>query len=136
MVSRVFVSHSSKDTWVAQQLGRRIQETGASTFLDEANIDHGDDFDEMIVQAAKDCSELVILMTPWSVKRPYIWIEMGLFRRDQKRIVGILHGLEVGDVSADEQIPKLLKKLDFVGINEVETYLDQLRRRVQEAESK
>ena len=134
MSLKVFISHSSVDTWTARQLAHRIHEAGASTFLDEADIEHGDDFDERIVDAAKEASELVVLLTPWSAKRPYIWIEIGLFRRDGKRIVGVLYGLEVEKVSDDQNIPRLLQKLDLVEINEVESYFDQLARRVRARE--
>ncbi len=46
---RVFISHSSVDTWVARQIARYIEECGASTFLDEADIEYGDDFEERIL---------------------------------------------------------------------------------------
>ena len=72
----------------------------------------------------------MVLLTPWSVSRPYIWLEIGLFRHDRKRIVAILYGLEPEDVSTDKNIPVLLKKLDLVQINEVQSYFDQLAHRV------
>ena len=134
MTSKVFISHSSIDTWVARQLARHIHDSGAATFLDEADIEHGDDFEEKIVEAAKECAELVILLTPWSATRPYVWLEIGLFRYDGKRIVAILHGLDVDDVSTDNKIPVLLKKLDIVQINDVQSYFEQLARRVRAGE--
>ena len=39
----VFVSHSSIDTWVAKQIAKGIEEAGASTFLDESNVNVGED---------------------------------------------------------------------------------------------
>ncbi len=42
----VFVSHSSRDTWVAKQIAREIGQAGAETFLDAASIEVGDDFIE------------------------------------------------------------------------------------------
>ena len=71
---QVFISHSSIDTWVAQQLARYVQESGASTFLDEADIEYGDDFEDRILEAAQASEELLVLLTPWATKRPYIWL--------------------------------------------------------------
>lgn len=130
MKPKVFISHSSRDTWVATQIATHVRLTGAATFLDEADIEHGDDFDDEIVKASKLCTELLLLLTPWSVERPYIWLEIGFFRHDNKRIVGVLHGLKVEDISGDARVPVLLKKIDLVDINELESYFTQLDRRV------
>lgn len=73
---------------------------------------------------------MLLLLTPWSVARPYIWLEIGFFRYDNKRIVGVLHGLKPEDISGDPRIPVLLKKIDLVDINEIESYFYQLDRRV------
>ena len=60
----VFVSHSSIDTWVAKQIAKGIEAAGASTFLDEANVNVGEDFEEKILSALNDASELLVLLTP------------------------------------------------------------------------
>jgi TIR domain len=73
----VFVSHSSVDTWIALQLRAHIEAAGASTFLDEADIEHGDNFAERILEATDTSDELLLLLTPWSVKRTWNWIEVG-----------------------------------------------------------
>lgn len=70
VIPRVFISHSSKDTWVAKQIAQHISECGASSFLDEADIDHGDDFEERILHAAHGSQELLVLLTPWATTRP------------------------------------------------------------------
>ena len=127
---RVFISHSSRDTWVARQIASRIVGCGGTTFLDEADIQYGDNFDREIIDAAKACDELLVLLTPWATNRPYIWIEIGLFLGDGKRIVGVLHGLEKKDISTDERIPVLLKGIDMVEINKLDDYFSQLSARI------
>ncbi len=47
----VFISHSSRDTWVAKQLAREISNLGAIPFLDEDEIDVGADFEEDILSS-------------------------------------------------------------------------------------
>jgi hypothetical protein len=124
---RVFISHSSIDTWVAKQIASHIAACGASSFLDEAEIEHGDDFETKILNAANECSELLVLLTPWSIARPYIWLEMGVFWGNRKRIVGVLHGLAVKELSSDERIPILLKKTDLLTLNDIDSYFSQLK---------
>lgn len=127
---QVFVSHSSIDNWVAKQIAFHVEQCGAKTFLDAEDIDHGDDFDETIVDAADKSDELLVLITPWSKDRSYVWMEIGMFRGKKKRIVGVLHGLNPNDISTDEKIPDVLEKIDLVNLNEIDSYFEQLRRRV------
>ncbi len=127
---QVFISHSSIDTWIAKQLAAHVKQCGASYFLDEADVEHGDDFDDVLATAAESSDELLLLLTPWAKERPYIWIEVGMFRARAKRIVGVLHGISTVDISTDERIPALLKKLDLVDINKIDSYFVQLARRV------
>jgi len=126
---QVFVSHSSIDAWVAKQLSRHLEGCGAETFLDVNDIEHGDDFDEAIVNAAERSMELVVLLTPWSKDRHYVWMEIGMFRGARKRVVGLLHGVKPSDIATDERIPVVLKKIDLVNLNDVDSYLAQLKRR-------
>lgn len=103
---------------------------GADTFLDETDIDHGDDFEEAILKAEESSTELLVLLTPWALERIYIWLEIGFFRRSGKRIVGVLHGITPYEIATDERVVVFLKKIDLVDINSIETYFEQLRRRV------
>ncbi len=128
---KVFISHSSADTWVARQIAAHIQKVGALTFLDAADIEHGDDFDEKILGAAHTSDELLILLTPWAIQRPYIWQEIGAFWFQRKRIVGVLNGLTAKELSAREEIPISLKRSDLVDINKIDSYFEQLKRRVE-----
>lgn len=132
---KVFISHSSKDTWVARQIAHHISTCGAGTFLDESDVEYGDDFESRILAAADSSTELLVLLTPWATTRPYIWIEIGLFLRDRKRIVGVLHGLTAKEISTDERIPAFLKRIDLVEINQLDGYFDQLKKRVVEREN-
>jgi hypothetical protein len=129
MALKVFISHSSRDLWVAQQIAAELQRCGADTFLDEADIAHGDDFDDEIMRAEEQCHELLVLLTPWSLKRNYIWLEIGYFRKSRKRIVMVLYGLTADDIAKDADMPNVAKRLDMVDLNAFHTYLAQLRKR-------
>jgi hypothetical protein len=89
----VFVSHSGTDTWVARQISREIGECGAVPILDEAEIDVGADFEDDILTFLEKADELVVLITPWALERPYVWAELGAAWGRRIPIVGLLHRL-------------------------------------------
>ncbi len=126
----MFISHSSKDTWVARQIAQHLENIGATTFLDVADVEYGDDFEEKILEAARDSEELLVLLTPWSVQRPYIWLEIGALWAQGKRIVGVLHGLTVNELVTQNGTPALLKRIDLVDINQIDRYFKQLKGRI------
>jgi TIR domain len=126
----VFISHAAADLWVARQLSGHIQRCGASTFLDEADVEYGDDFEERILAAVRSCQELIVLLTPWSIKRPYIWLEIGAIWGQGKRIVGVLYGLTPNELVGQEGTPALLKRIDLVELNRIDLYFDQLKGRI------
>ena len=132
-VFQVFISHSSVDTWVARQIARSVEERGATYFLDEADMEYGDDFEDKILAAVRASQELLVLLTPWAIKRPYIWLEIGAVWGQGQRIVGVLYGLGVKELMTDEGTPALLKRITLVEINRLDEYFDQLAARVEKA---
>jgi hypothetical protein len=129
---RIFVSHASSDSWVARQLEAHIRGCGADTFLDCEHIDHGDDFEEKIIEAAGNCTELLVLFTPTARDRKYVWLEIGMFLGARKRIVAALYGVRKEDIATDQMTPVALKRIDSVELNEIDSYLIQLQRRVED----
>jgi TIR domain len=126
----VFVSHSSADTWVAKQIAREIRRCGATPFLDEADIDVGSEFEDDILAFLNQAEELVVLLTPWALDRPYVWAELGAAWGRGIPMVVLLHGLTAGEFQSRPGIPIFLKKRDLISLNDVETYLAQLRQRM------
>lgn len=130
---RVFISHASEDRWVAEQLARHARESGARTFLDAADVDDGDDFEERIREAAEDCSEMLVLMTPWALARSrYIWLEIGAFWIQRKRIVALLHGVTTDEILKDRNLPIKLKRTHLRRLNDARGYFERLKRRIEE----
>ncbi len=125
----VFVSHSGADTWVAKQIAREISGCGAKPFLDEAELDVGADFEEDILAFLARADELVVLLTPWALERPYVWAELGAAWGRRIPIIGVLHGISVGELQARPGVPVFLKKRDLLPLNDIDTYLAQLRSR-------
>ena len=127
----VFISHSGVDTWVAQQISREVGLSGARCFLDEADIAVGEDFEERILAAIWRSNELLVLLTPWALTRPYVWLEIGAAWARRIPIVGILYGITPSEIQSNSGVPVLLKSRDLIDINEIGTYFDQLKQRVE-----
>jgi hypothetical protein len=128
----VFISHSGEDTWVARQIAREVESRGAQPFLDEANIDVGADFEEDIRAFLDKADELLALMTPWSLQRPWVWAEVGAAWLRGIPIVVVLHGVSVNELQAMSSVPVFLKKRDMIRLNDIGQYLEQLSARVAE----
>jgi hypothetical protein len=91
---------------VANKLAQSIEEKGAETFLDEANIAIGDDFEDRILDALDQSKELIVYFTPWSLTRPYVWTEVGAAWGKRMHIVGILHGITPEELNSRAGIAK------------------------------
>ena len=126
----VFVSHSAMDTWIARQIARGIGRCGAKAFLDEAEIDVGVDFEEEILDFLEKADELVVLMTPWALERPYVWAELGAAWSRRIPIIILLLGMTPGEFQSKPGIPVFLKKRNLVDLNGIEEYFAELRKRV------
>lgn len=126
----VFISHAGTDTWVAKQIAEKIEACGANTFLDEAHIDIGEDFEERILQALDQANELLVLLTPWSLNRPYVWAEIGAAWGKRTPIIGILHGLIPEQLHAQVGVPLLIKRRNLIDINHLDDYFSQLRKHI------
>ena len=126
----IFISHSSADTWVAKQIAREIEARGGTPFLDEAQIDAGDDFEEDILRFLEQAHELVVLLTPWALDRPYVWAEIGAAWGRRIPIVALLLGITPTELQTRPGVPVLLKKRDLLQLNDIDVYLKQLAVRI------
>lgn len=122
----VFVSHSGEDTWVAKQIAKAIESNGGTPFLDEADVEVGAEFEEDIRGFLDKADELLVLFTPWSLKRPYVWAEIGAAWIRRIPIVVVLYGLTQYDFQAQPNAPIFLKKRDMIRLNDIENYFHQL----------
>jgi hypothetical protein len=123
----VFISHSGRDTWVAKQIAREVKACGAQPFLDEADIDVGTEFEDLIQASLSKADELLVLITPWALDRPYIWAEIGAAWGRGIPMVAILHGLDAETLQSRPGTPVLLKKRNLIELNDIDLYFKQLR---------
>ncbi|MBU4273281.1 MAG: toll/interleukin-1 receptor domain-containing protein [Planctomycetes bacterium] len=123
----VFVSHATADKWIAKTLCEKIEAVGAVTFRDDRDIAGGDDIPEQIRQHIIRSNEMVVLMTPESVNRQWVLVEVGVAwgRRQNARIIAILCHVKV------DNIPNIIRSKKAVPINSFDEYLKELRQRVE-----
>jgi hypothetical protein len=123
---RVFLSHATADKWIARALCEKIEETGADTFRDDRDIKSGDDIPDEIRREIIRSQELVILLSPDSVNRPWVLLEAGAFwgRRSNARIVAVLCHVEL------DTIPDMIKTKKAISINQFDEYLRELTGRL------
>ena len=126
----MFVSHATADKWLATVLCEKIEETGARTFRDDRDIAGGDNIPEAIRQHIARCDEMVVLLTPESVSRPWVLLEVGAAwgRRRHSRITAVLCHVTV------DSIPDMIESKKAVLINQFDEYLSELKQRVSGSE--
>ena len=121
---------AAKTQGLRSRLLERFPSAGATPFLDEADVEVGEDFEEEIRQSLERADELVVLLTPWALERPYVWAEIGAAWLRRIPVVGILYGVAATELQARPGIPVFLKRRDFVDINSIDAYFQQLMGRV------
>ena len=125
---QVFVSHATADKWLATTVCEKIEATHATTFRDDRDIRGGDEIPEEIRAQIKQSRELVVLLTPESVDRPWVLLEVGAAWgcRKNYRIVPVICHVTV------DAIPDIIKGKKAYHLNEFDQYLKELEKRVEQ----
>ena len=135
MFRKVFISHAGEDTWIASQIADRCEKLGATTFLDEKQIAIGADFEADILAALKTSQEFLLLATPWSLEREYVWLELGGAWRGELYIVALLLGVTATKIQSKTRVPSILKKRNLIALNSIDRYFAELAERIKNSTS-
>lgn len=112
-------------------MARRITEdAGAEPFIDIFDIEKGDRIEQKILFELPRCDELVVLLTPWSVRRNWVWTEVGGAWSLGKRVVGIFYGLATADIEKEHGGMAALAPTNCLGLDEFDHYISELKARV------
>lgn len=122
---QVFVSHATADKWLARTLCEKIEAAGATTFRDDRDIDGGDDIPDRIRTEIKRSRELVVLLTPNSVNRPWVLLEVGAAWGWSKsiRITPILCHVDV------DPVPGMIKSKKAINLNDCDDLFNEIKKR-------
>jgi hypothetical protein len=128
---KIFISHGSRDIWIASQISKEIRLLGASAFLDETNIPKGCvDFKSIIRHEISMSREFVALFTPWSSMRSWVWIEIGAAWEREIPILAVFCGMHVNDLDKAGQGKAILEDVNVIDINDFDKYLGELSARI------
>lgn len=126
---RIFISHGSHDTWIARQMERCIRECGAETFLDVYDLKTGDEWKRALFREIGRADEMVVLVTPFSEDRAWLWTEIGAAMMDDKPVRPILFGLSMRDLHRRRNAGPL-SDMQVRDLNQFDTYLVELKGRI------
>lgn len=123
---QVFVSHATADKWIARTICEKLETVGATTFRDDRDINGGDDIPDEIRRQIKRSKEMLVLMTPKSVDRPWVLLEVGAAWGSSKdfRITVVRYHVEV------DAIPGMLKFKKAISLDDLDNYFDEVSQRV------
>src|SRR5262245_43205966 len=127
---RVFVSHGSDDTYIVHRhLQQDIEKSGALVFVDAGALQYGDDFRNIILEELGRCDELLVLLTPSSIRRPWVLAEIGAAVIRGKRVVAVRYGPSEKRLQ-ELGILSLLGNHSLLVLDRFDDYVNQLTLRV------
>src|ERR1041385_7667216 len=120
---KVFLSHSSKDKWIARRIADDLDKIGVTSFLDEKDITTGESIDESIRVHLGGSNDFLLLLSPASIASHWVLIELGGALALKKRVIPILVYVGVNDV------PKAISLKLARDISDIEKYYEELASR-------
>jgi hypothetical protein len=126
---RLFISHGGDDTFIVREfLKPKVEFTGASVFLDAGRLEYGDDFREVILAELARADELLVLLTPSSIRRPWVAAEIGAALVRSKRIVAVRYGPSESELQKFGLLSLIGTKM-LLRLDDFDEYVSQLKRR-------
>lgn len=105
---------------MAAIIERKAKRYGVRTFLDEVDLEGGDRIPATIKANLHACEEFVILLSPHSITRQWVLVELGGAWTLDKRIMAIISNL-----SADK-VPDIIDHDKSYELNEFDRYVNEL----------
>jgi hypothetical protein len=94
--------------------------------LDAGRVEYGEDFRNTIFVELSRRDELLVLLTPSSLKRPGVIAEIGAVLVQRKRVVAIRYGLSEGELQALGML-SLLDSISLLRMEGFNQYAEQRR---------
>ena len=119
MAYNVFISFDSRDTALSRDLTKRLEKAGMTVTISKDPKES--------IEKLKKADEVIFLITNNAMKGDKILYEMGIATSLEKRLVPILVDMK------PNQLPDIVKGLDFVKYDDLERYIGRLKRAAEEA---
>lgn len=126
---RIFLSHGHGDNYLTEKLIKpKLIAAGAVVFVD-LDLEGGADFRARVFDELSVADELCVLLTPTSVKRPWIYAELGVAIHRDITVVSLIYGVE--KKLSKKGILSLLGTHLYLQFDELDKYLQQAAARIE-----
>jgi hypothetical protein len=105
-MTSAFFSYSREDREFAFRLAEDLKATGARVWLDQRNITPGDRWDRAIEDALLNCTYLIVILSPSSVRSVNVLDEVSFALEKEKQIVPVLY--------RDCEIPLRIRRVQYL----------------------
>lgn len=126
---RIFLSHSSRDQWLAGIIAEKIESVGIKVWLDEMSLTGGENVNEAIIRGVSATHETVVLVSNESLRSQWVATEIGMAMALKKRITPLLN-----NVDHDAMAP--LKGVKSYELNLFDKFLMDLKQRASKQRGK
>ncbi|HEY0544105.1 MAG TPA: toll/interleukin-1 receptor domain-containing protein [Pyrinomonadaceae bacterium] len=90
----VFISHSSKDIFIAEQIVKEIERSGVDCKIDKRDFEGGGNIWDEINKAVRESQEVLILFTSNSKNAEWVSFEVGAASQLKRQIIPILYNVK------------------------------------------
>ncbi len=118
----VFISHSSRDNWIAGVIKEKIEALGIQVWLDEKDLEGGDVLAGKIIDGIDACNEAIVLVSPHSAASQWVAFEIGAVRAQRKRVTPILYAV-------DRTVIDPARDIKSIDLNSFPEFLGQIGKR-------
>src|ERR1700719_3454454 len=118
----VFLSHSSRDNWLAIVIAQKLRAAGIDVWIDEMSLSGGDEVIPVIIGGMKEAAEAVVLVSTESVKSQWVSAEIGIAMALRKRLTPFLNNID-----HDAMAP--LKGVKSFELNKFDVFLSEVKKR-------
>lgn len=120
----VFLSYGSENRSLAVQLARRLVDLGIEVFFDAWEVRSGDSIREKLDQGLGRCTHFLVLLTPESIKKPWVRAEMdaGFVNKikGQSVFIPLRHNMDV------DHLPPLIRGLHSPALDDLDKDVTRL----------
>ncbi len=117
---RVFISHSHQDNELVRDIARRLRDAGFETFVDFEPIASGEEFRRQVRERLSQSSVILILLTPASLRSPWIMTELGMAEALGRQVLPVTVGI------SNRNLPEPLKAVKTVPFDRLDQAIRKL----------
>ena len=110
-----FISHSNKDTKIAEYVDKELKRHGITTFMASDSLHAGQNWQQEILENLKDSKWVIFLASRVASSSPFVNQEIGSALHNSKKLIPI-----VWDMSPSE-LPGWAKNLQAIDLNRKQT---------------